>query len=610
MWKVLMIAERTISPEGIEDMTRELTSVIEDFDRAVIVQTLSLAQEQGIVSKEIGRHPLPSIWRYFVLNIPHVEQVQQDLWLRERLTPVKTSHNLGLICMKGTRESVLNQIIAWATNSTGQNACQSNIYWAYGLPGIGKTSLAHSICAGLHDRRHLAGAFFCRRDDPNLNEPQNILPTLIYKLAIQFPPFRGVVAERLRQDPHLTPESMNSSFFLDLLHNLPRHPDHTLVFVIDALDECGDRRSRSGILNVLTRAATQTPWLKMIVTSRPEVDIQYAFQALGQLSYSQYDLATDQEATVDLRTFARSQFDVVALEWHLSAHWPEESDLDRVTSLANGLFIFIKTLALVFKGCEDPKESLESILQGSSSAGLGPLHALYSSILKGQIAHRSGTFQRVIGVLLTTSPHRPLCEDTIAELAGVELYLVGRWVDALSSLLHRDETADGVIRVRHLPISDYFVSNECPSDYRVSPEEANLQLSIACIKTMNRQLRFNICKLEDSRLANADVEDLPSRINENIPDALQYSALYWTNHLCFTPDNDDKSVWSSLKEFFEGLCPLFWIEVLSIMGMVPVGAPSLRRLISWLKVSRALVYHLVTCEDQSHFAIGCRFCPS
>jgi hypothetical protein len=502
--------------------------------------------------------------------------------------------------MNGTRESILNQIIAWATNTTPQNISQSNIYWVYGLPGIGKTSMAHSICASLHDRRHLAGAFFCRRDVPNLNEPQNILPTLMYKLAIQFPPFRSVVVERLRQDPHLTPESMNSSVFLDLLHNLPRHPEHTLVFVIDALDESGDRWNRSGMLNLLTRAATQTPWLKIIVTSRPEVDIQHAFQALGQSSCLQYDLATDQEATVDLRTFARTQFDAVALEWHLPAPWPQESDFERVTSLANGLFIFIKTLALVFKRCEDPKESLGTILQGSASTGSGPLHALYSSILTAQIAHRAGAFQRVIGVLLTTSPHRPLCEDTIAELAGVELYLVKRWVDALSSLLYRDETADGVVRVRHLSISDYFVSDECPSEYRVRLEEANSQLGIACVKTMNRQLCFNICKLEDSRLTNADVADLASRINENIPDALQYSALYWSDHLCFTPLNDNTSMWGCLKEFFEGLYPLFWIEVLSIMGMVPVGAPSLRRLVSWLKVSRTPVYDLFRSEEHSH----------
>jgi predicted Zn-dependent protease with MMP-like domain len=73
MWKMLIIAERTVSPEGIEDMTQELTLVIEDFDRAVQIQTLSLVKAQGIVAKEqgiavkeqgvvvneIGKHSLP-----------------------------------------------------------------------------------------------------------------------------------------------------------------------------------------------------------------------------------------------------------------------------------------------------------------------------------------------------------------------------------------------------------------------------------------------------------------------------------------------------------------------------------------------------------------------
>ena len=69
---------------------------------------------------------------------------------------------------------------------------------------------------------------------------------------------------------------------------------------------------------------------------------------------------------------------------------------------------------------------------------------------------------------------------------------------------------------------------------------------------MVEQPRFNICKLEDSRLANADVEDLPSRIKENILDALQYSCVYWSNHLCHISGNGDERVWRSLREFFEG----------------------------------------------------------
>ncbi len=474
----------------------------------------------------------------------------------------------------------------WVANKSGQeNVLQGNVYWVNGSPGIGKTSLAHSICARLHELNHLAGAFFCRRDDPNLSEPKNVLPTFIHKLAMLFPPFRTVVAKHLRDDPNLAPESMEGSLFLDFIRSLPRHPERALVFVIDALDECGDARSRPPLLEVLTDAAAQAPWLKIIVTSRTEFDIQHFLDTLDQSTYLSYDLATDQDASADLRTFTRSQFDLVASHRNLDTPWPEESDFSRVISRANGLFIFVKTLVLALKRCRDPEESLKEALQDSAVTGLEPLYKLYSSILKAQIEHNNAEFQRMVGVLLTASPHRALCEETIAELAGVKLYLVKTWMDALSSLLYRDEAADGGIRVRHLSVYDFFLSDRC--DFQVNTRDADVQLGIDCLRVMTTQLRFNPCKLEDSRLANADVGDLSSRVKQNVSDPLQYSCLHWLDHLCFPSDNRDQwvLVLGSLKKFFEGLYPVFWIEVLSAMGMVPIGAPGLRRLLSLVRVS-------------------------
>ena len=513
------------------------------------------------------------------------ERVEQELLFR-RLEPVKTGYHRDLRCMSGTRQSLLSQVVDWVTNESGQeNLLRRNTYWFYGSPGIGKTSLAHSICANLHGRDHLAGAFFCRRDDPNLSEPRNILPTFIYKLAILFPPFRAVVAKHLRKDPNLAMESMKGSLFLDFIRSLSHHPDHTLVFVIDALDECGDSRSRPGLLKDLTNAAAQAPWLKIIITSRTEVDIQYFFNTLSQSTYLPYDLATDQDASADLRAFARSQFDLVASVWHLNTPWPEESDFNRAISRANGLFIFIKTLVLTLERCEDPEESLNAALQDSAETGLESLYELYSSILKAQIVNKNAEFRRMIGVLLATSPYRALCDETIAELAGVKPNLVKRWVDALSSLLYRDEAANGGIRIRHLSVYDFFVSARY--DYQVNVRDVDVQLGIACLNTMVTQLRFNICKLEDSRLANADIKDLPSRVEQNISDPLQYSCLHWLTHLCLPLDNHDQRmlVLGNLKKFFEGLYPLFWVEVLSIMGVVSIGVPGLRKLLSWVKVS-------------------------
>ena len=492
--------------------------------------------------------------------------------------------------MDGTREFLLNTILDWVADGSAPMH-GSNTYWIYGLPGIGKTSFAHSISERLHDQKQLAGAFFCRRDDPNLNEPRNILPTLIHKLAIVFPPFRSIVAKHLRNDPDLTPKSMKETLLLDLIRALPRHPTRTLVFVIDALDETGGTLSRPGILRALTDAAAHAPWLKIILISRPEVDIQRFFDAPTHSSHLRYDLATDREASADLRTFARSQFDLVASRWYLPTPWPEASLFNRVISHANGLFIFIRTVVLAFEHCKDPTESLMAALEYSAGTGLNPLYGLYSNILKSRISPNDGEFQQVIGVLLVSAPYRSLCKETIAELAGVRPNLVKKWVDDLSSLLYEDKGANKGVRVRHLSISDFFISTECPCDYRVDRQDANIQLGIACLSTMIDQLRFNICKLEDSRLANVDITDLQSRIEQNISDALQYSCLHWSDHLCATVKNDNKHGWEQLKEFIEGWYPLFWIEVLSLMGMVSTSIPSLRNVIlTWLKVSKTIAW--------------------
>src|SRR5258706_2660019 len=551
-----MTTARTVGglahPERIEEMDRELSKVIEDFNHAVDVEALRLA-------KKNGQHLL--LLR--VDNSFSVARVEQE-FLYTRLKRVETGYDLKFCCMGGTRETLLNQMMAWAANETDTR----NIYWTHGLPGIGKTAVAHSICERLHNEQRLAGAFFCQRDDANMSEIRNLLPTLMSKLAEVFPPFRSTVAERLRSDPNLTSRSMKDYLFLEFIRNLPRHPKHALVFVIDALDECGDAQNRPVLLKVLTEAASHAPWLKIVVTSRPEDEIQHFFNRLPRSSYSQYDLATDQEAGADLQTFARSQFDLVAKMWCLPTPWPEQRIFDEVISQANGLFIFIRTLDLALKQCEDPDETLKAVLQGSAGTGLKPLYNLYSSILKARRVPNNAEFRQVIGVLLTVAPYRTLCEESVAVLAGVRTNLVKKWVNDLSSLLYRDEAANGGIRVRHLSISDFFVSDHCAN--QVNVEDANVQLGIACLKTILEQLRFNICKLEDSRLANPDINDLPSRIKEHISDVLQYSSLYWSSHLCFNPDYGNLWVWGMLKEFFGGLYGLFWIEVLSIMGIVTI----------------------------------------
>jgi chromosomal replication initiation ATPase DnaA len=85
------------------------------------------------------------------------EHAEQELLIRQ-LKPVEIGYHQDLRCMEGTRKLLLKQIIDWVASTPEQgDVLHSNTYWIYGLPGTGKTSLAHSICANLHLRHMKTG---------------------------------------------------------------------------------------------------------------------------------------------------------------------------------------------------------------------------------------------------------------------------------------------------------------------------------------------------------------------------------------------------------------------------------------------------------------------
>jgi hypothetical protein len=159
--------------------------------------------------------------------------------------------------MKDTRKLILDQIVTWAgtpleNNNPSNGSAPRNIFWLYGSPGLGKTSIANSLCHRLHENRNLGGSFFCRRDDPVLCDPNRVLPTLLYKLACMWSPYRDLVVQALRADPNLNPDWTGCRLLLEHLYLLQDNPETALVLVIDALDESGDPRTRAPLLMYLS----------------------------------------------------------------------------------------------------------------------------------------------------------------------------------------------------------------------------------------------------------------------------------------------------------------------------------------------------------------------
>lgn len=153
--------------------------------------------------------------------------------------------------------------------------------------------------------------------------------------------------------------------------------------------------------------------------------------------------------------------------------------------------------------------------------------------------------------------------------------------DKLSSLFCGP--LEGVLRVRHLSIIDFFVNPSTEGNFRVNLDTTNAELGIYCLKTMSKELRFNICRLETSYLTNSEIMDLESRIRQHISDALQYNCLYFSGHL--TSDGDPSADTKRQLENVLG-CEkaLFWMEVISLLRKAPTAIASLRKLRIWLQV--------------------------
>ncbi|KAG8855583.1 hypothetical protein FRC20_000744, partial [Serendipita sp. 405] len=476
--------------ERINDLSRGFTEVVEEFDRAVNVEMLKAVRSM------------------------------EERVLLDRLKPIQTGYRLDRGCMEGTRVGLLDEIVQWAmrppTGGTISGASTShNVYWLYGIPGIGKTAIAHSICAQLHKKGRLGGTFFCRRDDPDLSDPKSVIPTLVFNLAETWGPYRKLLADKLRKDPKLTRHSADNQLFALLLDTLQSHPPHPLLLIIDALDECGDSLGRSSIITSLIAAASRVSWLRIIVTSRQDSDIESSFGRFDG-RYLSRDLASDDQAHNDIYFYAQSKLSTIAQRRGLAKDWPGDQKLEEIVQRSGRLFIFVETLLRLLERGLNPDRYLAQALSVGSGSALERLHSLYTTAIRSQIDEDKEEFRSAMGTIIVVGQYRPLSVEAVAQLSNLPVHVVSTLVNKLGSLLYKDSTTSGGIRVRHLSVIDFLTGSNTPEDLAVDTEKAHRDVGVACLKVMTLGLRFNICGIESSFLANRDIVDLQSRVDENM----------------------------------------------------------------------------------------------
>jgi hypothetical protein len=489
-------------------------------------------------------------------------------------------------CLPGTRTAFLDFIIDWVNSPNSER-----ILVLFGLAGMGKSAIAHEIARRFDEMHRLTSSFIFIRKEQSKNEAYRLFTNLARNLADRYPMFKAALGKIVKDDTTLR---LDTRDYGTLFQRLIREPLQDLLIVdpilvvIDALDESGDAIGEKALHRFLADNLSSLPGnFRVLITSRPEHGIESAFLTAESVvikSMNDHELA------------AETQHDILSfLHRTLQSRIPLrdcEKYGEALAKRAEGLFQWAAVACgyiLEPKLVRSMKGRIEYLLESAADhRGQDLLSELYRGVLEEYVSDEEtqGLFRSVLGQILaafeplsiqsltTLRQHTSDDDDENSDSVVEVLHYLG---SLLSNVTSSDHTL--LIVPLHTSFRDFVTNEDKSSIFYVDLHVAHHQLALSCLGLMLHSLRFNICNLETSYLANKDVEDLEVRIVQCLPPALSYACRLWDDHLEHVGFETD--LFGKLQAFF-GEKFLFWLEALSLLNGVGLASPALSSLSIWL----------------------------
>jgi hypothetical protein len=492
-------------------------------------------------------------------------------------------------CLSGTRMAFLDFIVDWVNDPTSERCLV-----LFGQAGTGKSSIAHEVARRFNNMHRLTSSFIFLRKEQSKREAYHLFTTLARDLSDRYPSFKSALGRIVKDNSALRVgtrdyETLFQSLILEPLKDL--HIVGPILVVVDALDESGSATGRTGLHTFLANNLIRLPSnFRILITSRPEDGIERALVGAPSITIKHM---TDSELA------ATTQDDILLF---LRARLP--SDEFRIFGAelaikAEGLF---QWAAVASKFILDPpgrfgyskKKCINHLLKPSAYRdGQDPLDELYSEVLEGYFTDREARhlFRSVVGQLVTSieplSIHslitlRRHSDDFDDDDDAVAILL--RRLGSLLSNVHSSDENLPIIPL-HTSFRDFLITKEKSGDFWVDLRDVHRQMAHSCLSILLDGLKFNICQLETSYLANEGVIDLKTRIDKYIPPALLYACRFWDDHL--EPIDFDSGLFKKLRCFLETKL-LFWFEVLSLTNYVGLASAACSALNVWLSSDEAV----------------------
>jgi hypothetical protein len=466
------------------------------------------------------------------------------------------------------------------------------------MAGTGKSTIAQTIARACYEKSRLGASFFFSRSGGDAGNASKFITTIALQLAVHIPPVRPYICDTITANPTITTESLaekwNRLVVQPLLKLAGEGVYPLFVMIIDALDECDCENDIRIILQLLTEARLlKEVRLRVIITSRPEIPIRYAFGQIPDNNHRDFILHDIEDAIVghDIYIFLENEMKSIGEERSLGAGWPGEQAIEQLVQKANGLFIWAATACrFVREGRRFAPSRLGMMLQGNKSVAAPESHLneIYLTVLKNSVRQDYmeqekgdlyNTLRKVLGSIVVL--FSALSIDTLAGLLYIPKQDIDQTLEDLYAILDIPEDRSRPLRLHHPSFRDFLLNKErcTDSNFQVDERQAHQTLANSCIQLMSTSLKQDICDIKNPGALITDKES--SQVKKYLPSEVQYACLYWVQHL---QRSSSVQLYEQVYLFLQKHL-LHWLEALSWIGKSSEGDLALSLLESCILVS-------------------------
>ncbi|KAJ3229309.1 hypothetical protein HDU78_009105 [Chytriomyces hyalinus] len=531
--------------------------------------------------------------------------------LQALLSPIDSASDqvaLEKLYVDGTRTWLFDQVADWAKVSDPSNT----MLWVNAVAGVGKSVAAAQIANQLDAKAQLVTAVFLKYNDARKSNARRILMTLAYGLSMWYAPFGRKLLQLGLTADNLEEKSIYELFDTLIVYPLKAlgqyTPKEAVVIMIDGLDECTTRDTLMALLvSWMQSLKYKAPWLKLLLTSRPEKDIVKAFAGLPSKTVE----PSSEENIRDLSIFIQhglqpfsgltEQEKGLAVEDLLAVPANDHAEESKTFVWINLILNTVKQQSAA------EKVTLQLIQQVNRSArNVNALYALTFAKAKANLEVEY--HQHLVTVVSAIATAQTLLTPSmIVELffhnmePGAARTVVRKCLSSISIVL--DPAAQGIdssglllgdsgVKFNHKSVSDYLLSVQSDMKPLHVASLFHLEFSRRCLDCiLQQEVVVNICGIYNW---HHQIPDLDKRVAEKISEVLSYSVLYWITHFLLGASAMDECpagfenvlvselCYASMEKLFKTHI-FYWMECTSLKGEIKRVLQQIGMLRKWAR---------------------------